>query len=96
MMRQLAAAMAIVMMMATLPTIGVILIADRSGPSLSLDVCHPLLSLDTSSTQVLIARPAPPEVNATIVSSETFPEFIQLAKDSLADTPDPPPPKQIS
>ena len=75
---------------------GVIVIADRGGPSLSLDVCHPLQSLDTSCSLILIARPAPPEIDATIVSHETFPEFIQLAKDSLAETPDPPPPKQIS
>ncbi len=88
--------MAIVMMMATLPIIGVIVIADRGGPSLSLDVCHPLQSLDTSCSLILIARPAPPKINATIVSSETFPGFIPIAKDTLADTPDPPPPKQIS
>jgi hypothetical protein len=44
----------------------------------------------------LIARPAPPEIDATIVSAEPFSEFIPPAKDSLADTPDPPPPKQIS
>ena len=94
--RQLAAAMALAMMMATLPTIGVIVVADQSGPSLSLDVCHPLQSLDTSSTLILIARPAPPEINAKIFSSETFPEFIPLAKDTLAEAPDPPPPKQIS
>jgi hypothetical protein len=94
--RQLAAAMAIVMMLASLPTIGVIVIADRSGPSLTLDVCHPLQSLDTSSSLILIARPAPPEIDATIESQQTFAEFIPLAKDNPADAPDPPPPKQIS
>lgn len=88
--------MAIVMIMASLPTIGVIVIADHNGPSLSLDVCHPLQSLDTSSSLVLIARPAPPEIDGTIVSSETFQEFIPIAKDTLADPPDPPPPKPIS
>ena len=94
--RQLAAAMAIVMMMATLPTIGLIVIADQSGPSISLDVCHPLQSLDTSSTLVLIARPAPPEIDTRVVSRETLPNFVPIAKDTLADTPDPPPPKQLS
>jgi hypothetical protein len=94
-MRQLAAAMALVIAIASLPSIGVIVIADGSGPSLSLDVCHPLQSLDTSSTLVLIARPAPPEIDATIDSRETFSEFAPLP-DKLADTPDPPPPKQIS
>jgi hypothetical protein len=94
--RRLAATMAIVLMMASLPTIGVIVIADRSGPSLSLDVCHPLQSLDSSSSVVLIARPAPPEIDARIASRETFQELISIAKDTLSDTPDPPPPKQIS
>jgi hypothetical protein len=93
--RQLAAAMALVISIGSLPTIGVIVIADRSGPSLSLDVCHPLQSLDTSSTLVLIARPAPPELDATIDSQQTFAEFAPLP-DKLADTPDPPPPKQLS
>ena len=55
-MRQLAAAMAFVMMMASLPSIGVIIIADRSGPSISMDVCHPLQSLETSSGSVLVAQ----------------------------------------
>ena len=95
-MRQLAAAMALVMATASLPSIGVIVIADRNGPSLTLDVCHPLQSLDTSSTVVLIARPAPPEINATIISPETLTEFVPLAKDNAAETPDSPPPKQIS
>ena len=93
--RQLAAAVALVIAIASLPTIGVIVIADRNGPSLTLDVCHPLQSLDTS-TVVLIARPAPPEIDATIASAETFAEFAPLPKDNPADTPDPPPPKQIS
>ena len=95
-MRQLAAAMALVVAIASLPSIGVIVIADRNGPSLTLDVCHPLQSLDTSSTVVLIARPAPPENNATIISPEPLAEFVPLAKDNPAETPDPPPPKQIS
>ncbi|HWN56963.1 MAG TPA: hypothetical protein VNO74_02620 [Methylomirabilota bacterium] len=95
-MRQLATAMALIVAIASLPSIGVIVIADRNGPSLTLDVCHPLQSLDTSSTVVLIARPAPPEINATIISPETIAEFVPLAKDNPAETPDPPPPKQIS
>ena len=94
--RKLAAAVALVITMASLPTIGVIVIADRSGPSLTLDVCHPLQSLDTSSSLALIARPAPPEIDATIASAESFADFAPLPKDNPADTPDPPPPKQIS
>ena len=47
-MRQMAAAMALVMMMASLPSIGVIVISDQSGPSISMDICHPLQSLESA------------------------------------------------
>ena len=59
-MRQLAAAMALVMVMASLPSIGVIVISDRSGPTISMDICHPLQSLDSAPAIVPIARPAQP------------------------------------
>jgi len=92
-MRQIAAAMALVMMMASLPSIGVIIIADRSGPSISMDVCHPLQSLETSSGTVLVARPARPEPGARIVSHESVAQFVPIPKGKFADAPDPPPPK---
>src|SRR5580658_9222652 len=92
-MRQLAATMALVMMMASLPSIGVIVIADRSGPSISMDICHPLQSLETSSGTVLVARPAPPAMGARILSRETLSQFVPILKGKLTEAPDPPPPK---
>jgi len=92
-MRQIAAAMALVMLMASLPSIGVIIIADRSGPSISMDICHPLQSLETSSGTVLLARPARPELEARIVSRESVAQFVPIPKSKFADAPDPPPPK---
>jgi hypothetical protein len=94
--RQLAAAMALVMMMASVPSIGVIVIADRSGPSISLDVCHPLQSLETSSGAVLIARPAQPAIGAQLVAHEALAQFVPILKSKLAEAPDPPPPKLFS
>jgi hypothetical protein len=94
-MRQLAAAMAFVMMMASLPSIGVIIIGDHSGPSISMDICHPLQSLETSAGAVLIARPASSAIGATIRSHETLAQFVPILKSKLADTPDPPPPKLL-
>jgi hypothetical protein len=91
-MRQLAAAMALVMMMASLPSIGLIVIADRNGPSISMDICHPLQSLD-SAPAVLIARPAQPEMGTRTLSHETFAQFVPVLKSKFAETPDPPPPK---
>jgi hypothetical protein len=93
-MRQLAAAMAFVMLMASLPSIGVIVISDRSGPSISMDICHPLQSLEMSSGTVLVARPAQPEAGAKIGSQETLAQFVPILKSKLAEAPDPPPPKR--
>jgi hypothetical protein len=95
-MRQLAAAMALVMMMASLPSIGVIVISDRSGPAISLDICHPLQSLETSSGTVLVARPALPTLGAEIVAHEALTQFVPILKSKLAEAPDPPPPKLLS
>src|ERR1700722_6726836 len=92
--RQLAAAMALVMMMASLPSIGVIVISDRSGPSISMDICHPLQSLDSVPAVAPIARPAQPASGTRILSHETFAQFIPVLKCRFAESPDPPPPKQ--
>jgi len=91
--RQLAAAMAFVMMMASLPSIGVIIIADRSGPTISMDICHPLQSLDSAPGVVQIARPAQAGIGARVLSRESLAQFVPILKSKLAETPDPPPPK---
>lgn len=93
--RQLAAAMAFVMMIASLPSIGVIVIADSSGPTLSMDICHPLQSLGTSPGAVPLARPAQPEIVAKIVRKEAVIQFVPIPKSRFAETPDPPPPKSF-
>jgi hypothetical protein len=93
--RQLAAAMAIVMMIASLPRIGVIVIADNSGPTISMDICHPLQSLGTSPGAVPLARPAMPEFGAKILANETATQAVPVAIDRFAETPDPPPPKSF-
>ena len=92
-MRRLAAAMALVMTIASLPSIGVTIISDRSGPSISMDICHPVQSLDNSPNLVQIARPAQPRVGTTILSHETLAQFVPVLKSKFAEAPDPPPPK---
>jgi hypothetical protein len=94
--RQIAAAMALVMAIASLPSIGIIVFSDRSGPSISLDVCHPLPSLDVSTGTVLIARPARPEFSERIFPAETFAQLVPILKSKFAESPDPPPPKLFS
>src|SRR5580692_9227817 len=88
--RQLAAVMALVMAIASLPPLGVIIISDRSGPSISLDICHPLSSLDVSTGTVLIARPARPEFGEKFFSGETFAQFVPIVKSKFVESPDPP------
>jgi hypothetical protein len=94
--RQIAAAMALVMMIASLPSIGMIVISDRSGPCISMDICHPLQSLDSAPAVVPIARPAQPASGTKILSHEVAAQFVSVLKSKLADTPDPPPPKLLS
>lgn len=94
-MRQVAAAMAFVMMVASLPAIGVIVVSDRSGPAISMDICHPLQSLGTSTGAVAIARPAQPRIAAKTVAHESAAQFVSIAKTRFAEAPDPPPPKQL-
>lgn len=91
--RQLAAAMALVMLMASLPSIGVIVISDRSGPSISMDICHPLQSLDSAPAVVPIARRAQPASGTKILSLEVAAQFVPVLKSRFAESPDPPPPK---
>ena len=94
-MRRLAAAMALVMMMTSLPSIGLIVIADGRGPTISMDICHPLQSLD-SAPAIVIARPAQPEIGARVLSHEKFAQPVRVLKCSFAESPDPPPPKLFS
>lgn len=91
--RQIAAAMALVMVMASTPSIGVIVISDRSGPTISMDICHPLQSLDSAPATVPIARPAQPASGSQILSHETCAQFIPVLKCRFDEAPDPPPPK---
>jgi len=95
-MRQVAAAMAFVMMMASLPSIGVMVVSDRSGPSISMDICHPLPSLETSSGTVLVARPSRPDLGAKIVFDEAVAQYVPILKFRFAEAPNPPPPKPLA
>jgi hypothetical protein len=94
--RQLAAALAVVITMASLPSIGVIVVADNSGPSISLDICHPLQSMDRTSGTILVARPAPPEVVVTNAPPEKLAASARIFKSKIVIAPDSPPPKALA
>jgi hypothetical protein len=91
--RRLAAAMTVVVTLASLPSIGVIVVADSLGPSITLDVCHPLQSVDRSADSIVIARPGTPAFVAKDVSRESFSDFVPILKGKSPDAPESPPPK---
>jgi hypothetical protein len=92
--RRIAAALAIAMLVASLPSIGVIVVADKSGPSLTMDVCHPLLSGDRSPIGTVFARPAALGFAYDNVSRETFFEIVPVLKGKIVVFPVPPPPER--
>lgn len=93
MLRHLAAAIAIVMMIASMPAIGVIVVANESGPSLTMDICHPLQSADRSPSVLLFARPAPPKIDYNDFSRETLWQLVPVLKGKVVVVPDSPPPE---
>ena len=94
MLRHIAAALAIAMMVACLPSIGMIVVADKSGPSLTMDVCHPLQTADHSPNGTIFARPAPQDFAYDNVSRETFFEIVPVLKGKIVLFPVPPPPER--
>jgi hypothetical protein len=93
MLRHLAAAIAIVMMVSGMPAIGVIVVADKSGPALTMDICHPLQSADRSPSLVLFARPALPKISYDELSRETLWQLVPVLKGKVVVVPDSPPPE---
>lgn len=94
--RQIAAAVALAMLTASLPATGVIVVADRSGPCFTLDICHPLQSLDRVPDAIAIARPAPPASLSFPARWEPAVEPVAAKPAGFAAAPDPPPPKPLA
>ncbi|HUO03592.1 MAG TPA: hypothetical protein VMU16_00210 [Candidatus Binataceae bacterium] len=95
--RLTAAAIALAMLMASIPATGVMIAEDRSGqPCFTVDICHPLQSLCASPGAIAIARPAPPVALTSHNSSDGIadPPVVEIAK--FVMTPDPPPPKRAA
>jgi hypothetical protein len=94
--RHFAAAMALAMTVASLPSIGALVFADWSGPCISMDICHPLQGLDQSPSVVQVARPAPPDFGATIFPGDAMADCVPILEVEFAEAPDPPPPRPLS
>lgn len=95
-MRQLAAAIAFIMMVSSVPAIGFVTVSGPSGPCFTLDLCHPIQSLERSPGTLTIARPAPPKLASENVSREISYQFTLILKGKFVKKLDPPPPKFIS
>jgi hypothetical protein len=95
--RRIAAAIAFAMLIASLPPAGVTFVANRSGATcFTLDICHPLQSLDRAPAAIAIARPAPPALLSYSAKWEPIAELASSRTVALVLTPDPPPPKHFA
>lgn len=93
--RDLSLAMAVVMMVATLPvTAGIVVVSRPSGPELTANICQPIQMFDRASN-TLLARPAAvaPEVVLRDLGSAAIKETVRLVDIKIA--PDTPPPKSL-
>lgn len=91
--RDICAAMAIVMVLASLPAVGVVFVRAAGAPCLTLNICHPLQSAFPASTAVPLARPA---ALASVITRFEYPAAAPLAQAPVtrfSSKPDPPPPK---
>jgi hypothetical protein len=92
-MRRLAAALALIMIVSSVPAPGFLAVSSQLGPSLTLDLCHPLQSLERSPGTLIFARPAPPKIGFETVSRETIFHPAPVLKGKFVKEIDPPPPK---
>jgi hypothetical protein len=91
--RQIAAVIAIVMTFASVPVAGVIAVDSQAGPSFTLDICHPLQSLDQAPNAVTIARPAQPVLACLVFEHKLAPSDRLVLEGKAANDLDSPPPK---
>lgn len=93
--RQVAATVALVMFIASVPAVGVAVVADRGGPAFTVDICHPLQALDRAGDAIAIARPAPPAPLRYPGLSDRYVELVPIRAAGFILIPDPPPPESI-
>jgi hypothetical protein len=91
--REICAALAIVMALASLPAAGVVMVRAAGAPCFTVNICHPLRSAFPASDNIPLARPATvaSEVKTTVIPAPP-PSAKPLAARFLPQ-PDAPPPK---
>ncbi|MGH7814327.1 MAG: hypothetical protein ACREQI_10045 [Candidatus Binataceae bacterium] len=95
--RRIAAAVALAMLVASVPAVGVTLMPNRSGgPCFTLNICHPMQSLGGAPGTVAIARPAAPQLFSSAALSEPATEPVAVSVAKFVSSPDPPPPKPFA
>jgi hypothetical protein len=93
--RAIAVALIFVMLAAGLPSFSGILIRGNT-PAFTMDICHPLPSVDNSSIALLPAI-LPSRESVTVLPEATLvPESTVKIRSALAQPPDPPPPKALA
>ncbi len=85
--------MAAVLFMASAPlTAGVIVVSGPSHPELSVDICHPVQSVDVIPG-ILLARPAPALLDSILCDFGSSGDDAAAPSSDLRIAPDTPPPK---
>ena len=94
--RALSSILAIALLIAGAPsTAGLVLFAGPNHPQLTIDLCHPVQSIDRAAN-ILLARPAPTTIEHALGNLATVTAEAPLRIDSYISGPEPPPPKQIN
>jgi hypothetical protein len=91
--REICAALAIVMAVASLPAVGVVFVRVAGAPCFTLNICHPLQSALPASDNVPLARPGSIAREVTITVFLAPPPVAKPLVEGFPPQPDPPPPK---
>jgi hypothetical protein len=84
----------LVMLAATQPLLGLVVErpAAGDGPEITLDICHPSQSIDSSAPIILVRPETRPNASPLICSGEIY-DLALIFVPAFLPAPDPPPPK---
>jgi hypothetical protein len=91
--REICAALAIVMALASLPAVGAVFMRAAGAPCLTLNICHLIRSAFPASDNVPLARPATVAIEMTITAIPAPPPSEKPPAARFLPQPGPPPSK---
>jgi hypothetical protein len=91
--REICAVLATVMVLSSLPAVGVVFVRVAGAPCFTLNICHPLQSAIPASDNLPLARPAALASEIAITAFPAPPASVKPLAARFLPKPDPPPPK---